>query len=384
MVNAHTRGWVTAAALLALGCSPMMDGMMEGSPADAGARDAWPPGTDGARPMVDVGVRDAEPVDAEPVDAVAPAPREGLRINQVQMRATVNSYHASLVPGVVDEFSYDHLRLAEQAEQQGVRVFDLDVRGDRVSFMAISPATDEHVVDRWNNCSERMNPPGGLIACLWNLREWLEANPEHPLVIILVGESELLERRSQMMHQLGELESQLAIGLDRERLLTPGDVRGAHPTLWHALQAGGWPTVEATRGKVMLVLNDRGVVRARYLLTGGDDPENRLLFIIGDPELEGDPALRDEVVFTFEPPVVRQFESDMARLPRMRALVDAGYLVHAITDDAERARRLRAEGVHFVGTRFPDEVFGPLDGSPTTCNPITAPADCRADQIEPP
>ena len=27
-------------------------------------------------------------------------------------------------------------------------------------------------------------------------------------------------------------------------------------------------------------------------------------------------------------------------------------------------------------------VFGPFDGSPTTCNPVTAPADCRPEQIE--
>ncbi len=379
------RKWAMSAALLALGCSPVMDSMMDGDPMDAGGPDVQVRVPDGATPMIDDGVGDVAPVDAEvdaqPIDARAP--REGLRINQMQMRATVNSYHASLVPGVVDEFSYDHLLLAEQAEQQGIRVFDLDVSGDPQSFMAISPATDEHVVDRWNNCSERMNPPGGLISCLWNLRDWLDANPDHPLVVILVGESELLGPRSQMMHQLDGLEAQIITGLGRDRLLTPDDVRGAHPTLWHALQADGWPTVEETRGKAMLVLNDRGVVRVRYLLTGGEDPDDRLFFVIGDPELEGDEALRDEVIFTFEPPVVRQFETDMARLPRMRELVEAGYLVHAITDDAERARRLRAEGVHFVGTRFPDEVFEPFEGSPTTCNPVTAPADCRPEQIEP-
>ena len=147
----------------------------------------------------------------------------------------------------------------------------------------------------------------------------------------------------------------------------------------------GWPTVDATRGKVMFVLNDRDLARAEYILRGGEDPEDRLLFQMGDPAWADDPHAGDEVIFTFEPALPEHpwiFETDPAHLGRIRELAAAGYLVHAISDDPEMIDQLRAAGAHFIGTRFPER-FGPMpEAGPTVCNPITRP-DCDVATIEP-
>jgi len=326
--------------------------------------------------------------DMGPMVDGGPPGDEALRINQMQMRATVNSYHDFLFDFRPEEewghVRWRHPRLIEQV-QSGIRVFDFDVAGDRVAWINIEPATVEWAGDWFNNCGVvRDGEPliGDLRMCLWDLRDWCDAHPDHPLIVVLLGEADTFDQPSQVMWQLDDLEGYVLSGLGRERLIVPADLRGEHPSIWAAIQADGWPTIAETRGKVMIVLNDRGPIRATYLMNGGEDPADRLMFMTGDPDTAGDEAVADEVVFTFEPGVLWEFETDMAHLERMRELVDRGFLVHAITDDPEKAALLRREGVHFVGTRFPEEVFGPVGEHPTTCNPVTAPLWCRDEMFE--
>ncbi len=322
--------------------------------------------------------------------ALAPdggAPPVGdLRINQMQMRATVNSYHEFVFdqdPAV----AWRHPDVNVQAEEQGIRVFDFDISGDRQSWFDLHPATHEFPFDHANNCGWRISDnelySGDLGMCLRDLQGWCDANPEHPLLVLLIGETDTGDRPPQMIWQLDDLESSIQIGLSRDRLLVPADVRGEHATLWDAIQADGWPTVDETRGKVMIVLNDRGPMRFAYLMNGGLDPADPLMFVAGDPEIAGQDGVGDEVFFSFEPTETYDFETDMARIEQMGDLIRRGFLVHAITDDPDKAEVLRGAGVHFVGTRFPDAVFGPVDGSPTLCNPETAPDWCLDEMFEP-
>ena len=138
-----------------------------------------------------------------------------------------------------------------------------------------------------------------------------------------------------------------------------------------------------TRGKAMFVLNDRELARERYIERGGLDPENRLLFLIGDPDLPDD----EEVVFTFEPELIDSihgYETDPADLERVQALAEEGNLVHGISDRPEMIEALRAAGAHFIGTRFPAEIFGEIPATgPVECNPVTRPDDCDPAEIEP-
>ena len=360
----------------ALGCQPEMPGMMGGGPADGGRPDSMVGIPDGSTPF-DLSLVDAVvPIDAAPI----PDDPNALRINHLQMRATVNSYH-DIDHNVDPELmGYVHLPLDEQAAEQGIRVFDFDFVPDP-NGLFLDPSVTDLLLDNENHC-------GDWLRCLYQLDDWMDAHPEHPLVVVLVAEAMLFANPAIMHFQLDDIERQAVTALGRERLLTPADVRRGHPDLRTAIQARGWPTVEATRGKAMLVLNDRGLPRTFYLLEGGQDPTDRLLFQIGDPALADHPDAGDEVIFTFEPNLDEEdfpwfFETDPADLPRIEELAASGYLVHAISDDPEMLANLRAAGTHFVGTRFPDRLDPiPVDG-PTVCNPISRPIDCNPEEIEP-
>jgi len=317
---------------------------------------------------------DGQPADWGPIgDGADP---QAVRFNQVQMRGTVNSYHDYWGDGIYPEFVYRHLPLDEQAAEQGIRQFDFDLAADRGSGITLSPQTSEHLFDDANHC-------GDWLGCLWELRDWSDAHPDHPMVVVLVGETALMPHSPPWMHhQFDALESDVVSALGRQRVYTPADMRRGFPSLQAAVAARGWPAIDATRGKVLFVLNDRGVARFEYIMNGGEDPDDRLLFVMGDPALVDDPAFSDEVIFTFEPNGPWVYETDPAALRRMAALVEAGFLVHATTDDPDFAAELRDVGVHMIGTRFP-EMLGPILDGPMICNPITRPGGCAGHVIEP-
>lgn len=353
----------------ALGCQPEVNGMMEAGPVDGGWR---PPDAD----MGDGGL---------PLDMEAPpepdASADALRINHLQMRGTVNSYHDVDPDEDSELMAYVHRPLDEQAAEQGIRVFDFDIIPDRTAGIDLHPAVSDHPADDLNHC-------GAWLFCLYQLRDWMEAHPEHPPVVVLVREAFLYAHTSGLHYQLDDIERHIVMALGRDRVLTPERVRGAHPDMRAAINARGWPSVDATRGMAMFVLNTRGLARAFYLVEGGQDPDDRLLFLLGDPALADDRGTGDEVVFSFEPRLEDEedpwhFETDPADLDRIEALAAAGFLVHGISDDPAMLDRLRAAGTHLIGSRYPDR-FGPIPPEgPTACNPVTGPADCDPTEIEP-
>ena len=224
----------------ALGCQPEMASMMEDGPADGGRPEAMVGMPDGAMP-IDVGLLDvAVPIDAAPlIDAGPDAEPNALRINHLQMRATVNSYHDIDHDIDPELMGYVHLPLDEQASEQGIRVFDFDLVPDP-NGLFLDPSVTDLLLDNENHC-------GDWLRCLYQLDDWMDAHPDHPLVVVLVGEAMLFANPAVMHFQLDDIERQAVTALGRERLLTPEDVRRGQLDLRTAIQAHGWPTVEATR-----------------------------------------------------------------------------------------------------------------------------------------
>lgn len=350
------------AMFVALGCQPEMVDMMEDGPMD------------GDRPDAQIGMPDGGlPPDARP---------DALRVNHMHARATVNSYHDVDHDTEPELMGYIHRPLAEQAGEHGIRFFDFDLIPDRRAGIELDPAVTDHIADELAICTT-------WYRCMLELAAWMDDHRRHALIVVLVGEAYLFATSRGLHFQLDDLEEMAVTAFDRERILSPAEIRGRHPSLRAAIRADGWPTIEETRGRIMFVLNDRTLSRERYLERGGLDADDRFLFLIGDRD---DPESGDEVVFTFEPvlPPLEEdgdpwyFETDPADLERIRALAEAGYLVHGISDDPQMIEDLRAAGAHFVGTRFPDRL-GPIpEAGPITCNPVTAPADCDITEIEPP
>ena len=294
-----------------------------------------------------------------------------LRVNQLQAGGTHNSYHVRPdFRNVVAEWDYTLAPLDVQLGPQGVRHLELDLH-----WLATGGFGVYHLpaLDMGSTC-------GTLDNCLGLVRAWSDAHPGHHLITLMLEPKDDADALKLDDHY-ADLESVLLDTLSRSTLLVPDDVRGAHTTLREALEAEGWPTLGATRGKVMVILNDETHAREVYL-AGDVTLAGRVMFVRGGLDepfgafLEyGDPV-SDEAAIT--------------------AGVQAGYLVRTSAvssgnDDqkalAWREAALRS-GAHWIASDFPAPVEGHAvwleipGGTPSRCNPITAATGCTSEDRE--
>lgn len=309
----------------------------------------------------------------------APYPRDAvLRVNDVQVLGTHNSYH--LRPGGLLSLAgvgdYEHASLTRQLNRQGVRSFELDVYNGPGFPVLHTPR-----LDAASNCSP-------ISQCLGILARWSTAHPGHVPIFVLV------EARDHDVGLDSSLDGWDAGSLDRlddtvraafgtRDLLTPDDVRGKAATLRGAVLHRGWPTLRRARGKFVVVLNRGGPVRE--------------LFVDGHPSLEGRAMF---VTAQEDEPSAAFIKRDQPREDEIRRLVRLGFvvrsradadLVEAHDEDLTRARAAIRSGAQVVSTDFPvadRSVSGyvvRLPGSkPARCNPVNARRRCRPADIESP
>ncbi|MCP4644047.1 MAG: hypothetical protein GY851_26630 [bacterium] len=282
-------------------------------------------------------------------DLEAPGAETALRMNQMQVVGTHNSYHVKppeplfsqikvVYPDAVT-WDYTHAPLDVQLER-GVRSFELDVYHDPAGTKVL------HVpqYDKGTTCET-------LVDGLTTIREWSKAHPRHVPVIVLVELKD--EPISQVATPILPFDKAAIDQVDREirqvlnekRLLTPDDVRGDAATLSDAIHTDGWPLLEEVRGTVMLVLHARGA-HARHYTAGSPSLEGRAMFI-------------ESRVGT---PYASVFIRNDPRDPGIPELVKQGYIVRTRADSDLRqaaanntARRDAAfpSGAHIVSTDFP-------------------------------
>lgn len=306
-----------------------------------------------------------------PTTGATGEPDGALRMNHVQALGTHNSYHIS--PGtLVKPWDYTHRPLGEQLELQGVRKFELDVYfGDPIAVYHVD------TLDTGTTCAT-------LVDCLQAMKTWSDEHPAHHFIYVMIEPKSAFDAAGAGA-LLAALEQAVLSVLPRERLIVPDDVQGAAADLRAGLAAGGWPTLDATRGKFLLVLHDGGQWRDAYT-DGGSSTRGRVLF----PDAFGELDLPFSAVHSINDPV-----GDVAKI---HAAVDAGHLVRtrADSDNAEpsagdytRADAALASGAQFISTDYPppkgdkyDYVFSIPDGTPSRCNPRVAPAGCSAQVIE--
>ena len=307
-----------------------------------------------------------------------------LRMNQVQVLASHNSYHllapVPLTGAIGLTLEYAHAPLDQQLESQGVRSFELDTvnpPGDEF------PVVHEPNIDAASNCSP-------ITQCLDVIAQWSKAHPRHvPIVVLVEPKDGALEL--QLDPQLAAFDAAAVDTLDAQvrdalgkRLITPDEVRGKAKTLRAAVTGKGWPTLAKARGRVLVAVNDRGEVR-RLLLAGHPSLRDRAMFVTAEPTA---PAAA----------VVLEDTPDEARI---RELVEAGFivrtradadLVEARTGDTTRRETALASGAQIVSTDFPvpnppvggDYVVQIPDGTPARCNPVNAPRRCESTDVEDP
>ncbi len=355
-----------------------------------------------------------------PILAQTPLPSAAdkvLKLNQIQVIGTHNSYHAGLPPNekiwlekqnpqAAAALNYSHPPLTQQFDA-GVRQIELDVYADSkgglyahskvpalvaAAGLPADPAEDPsglmlkpgfkvmHVqdVDQRSTCQP-------FIACLQEVRSWSKAHPEHMPLFILVETKQGSPKNMQLTEPepftsavFDALDAEIRSVFSPAELITPDDVRGSYDTLNHAVLAGHWPTLAGSRGKVMFLMDQRSVTQIY---------------------LQGHPALRERVLFTNSVPG----QPDAAFLERndgpadeITALVREGYLIRARTDaDTKQARTndtstrdaMMASGAQILSTDYPASEPAPFAGhfsvalpgdAIVRCNPANTAASCPA------
>lgn len=315
--------------------------------------------------------------------AVFPVDETAIRLNQIQMIGSHNSYHiapSAQILGLLEagvgiapevgralgdpqQLNYTHPPLTTQLER-GLRTFELDVWADSRGGRYAHPLLPQ-IFNLGGPRPTGMKEPGikvfhiqdidfmsrcpTLIGCLTEMRDWSDANPGHLPIIINI---ELEEARLPAPFDatrvepfdeanLATLDAEIRSVLD-DRLITPDDVRGDSVDLRTALADHGWPTLAESRGRFLFFL---------------DNADKR------DDYLAGHPSLAGRVLFTSS----GEGEADGAILKQndpgdgstIRELVEAGYIVRTRADDDVTAPLVTqrdsafASGAQVIHSDFP-------------------------------
>lgn len=182
----------------------------------------------------------------------------GLRLNEIQLLATHNSYKkmGSAIPkflvGLVDRaeaeaMKYEYSSLTDQLNH-GVRSFELDLRCRKGELEVIHAP----LADNSSTCPK-------FELALEEIALWSKHNPGHiPLLFLLElkGDWMFLDPASC---DFTEKELSLLDGLIKERfgskLFTPGEMVSPGETLNQAVLEKGWPRLSNLLGKVIFILH---------------------------------------------------------------------------------------------------------------------------------
>jgi hypothetical protein len=351
--------------------------------------------------------------------ALVSASAQQVKINEIQLVGTHNSYHSGISPNemanlrklnprAADSLEYRHPALETQLND-GVRQLEIDIYGDTKgglfahpqgpvltakSGLPADPPFDPngimikpgfkvlHVqdIDYRSNCEPFTN-------CLEIVRAWSKAHRDHLPIFILVenkdGKPSLEDGavpEPLTPETFDALDAEIRSVFQPGEMITPDDVRGRHKTLNEAILADGWPTLDKARGKVVFLLDQRRV-----------GP----LYTIGHPSLE------KRVLFTNAAPGTPDAAftecNDSASNPDLvPGLIRKGYLVRTMTDPGfagvkanETARRDASitSGAQILSTDYPagepaeSGFFVTVRPAGRTypnarCNPVLKPANC--------
>jgi hypothetical protein len=350
-----------------------------------------------------------------PCSAAVPDSNAAVKLNQIQVIGTHNSYHAGMAsseatllqqknPKLYEALEYRHRPLDEQLTS-GVRQIELDIYADSEGGRYAHPMGIDAVAaaglpkDPDFDPQGLMSKPGfkvmhvqeldyrstcqQLIACLKVVRAWSQAHKDHVPIFILLEtkQSDLPPQYHAPSPEkfapatFDALDAEIRSVFKPSEMITPDQVRGKHATLEEAVLHHEWPSLAAARGKVVFLMDQRPV---------------------GPVYLEGHPALRGRVIFTnAEPgqPDCAFTEENDGSQEEIAVLVGKGYLVRTRTDadtkqarsnDTARRELALASGAQLLSTDYPasePSQWTPYSvalpgGAVVRCNPVNGPPSC--------
>ena len=341
---------------------------------------------------------------------------DALKLNQIQVIGSHNSYHAGIPPNasklwqeknprLFNGLDYQHASLTSQFDS-GVRQIELDVFADSKGGRYAHPNGPSLVAAAHLPPDPPFDPNGVMlkpgfkvmhiqdldyvstcqpfVACLEEVRRWSHAHPDHIPLFILVetkqGDAHPPEQPTEPEHftsaTFDALDAEIRSVFPPQEMITPDDVRGHYKTLNEAILAGNWPTLASARGKVVFLMDQRPV---------------------GPVYREGHPSLRGRVLFTNAvpgEPDAAFTEMNDGPADKITELVRQGYLVRARTDsDTKQARTndtstrdaMVASGAQMLSTDYPASEPAKWEGhysvslpgnAAVRCDPVNAPVGC--------
>jgi hypothetical protein len=345
-----------------------------------------------------------------------------LRLNQIQVLGTHNSYHiqadpfvfqaiANVSAGVAAMLEYTHIPLPDQFDGERIRQIELDVFADPDGGKYASAVGLRLETNDPNARIPTLEAPGfkvlhvqdidyrttceTFVECLQIVKTWSDAHPLHmPIMILVEAKDDPLPNFLDYdfvvplpigAAELDGIDAEIRSVFPRQQLITPDDVRGAHATLVEAVRSDGWPTLGAARGKVLFCL---------------DNASRRGLYLQGHPSLQGRVMFSNASTDVDDGAFI-EFNDSVGNFADIQAAVAAGFVVRTRSDaDTVEARSNNtvprdmalASGAQWVSTDYPvpNPGFGTgymveiPGGMPARCNPINAPADCVPMDIENP
>ncbi|WP_044562269.1 phosphatidylinositol-specific phospholipase C1-like protein [Azospirillum sp. B4] len=349
------------------------------------------------------------------------APETVVAMNQIQVIGTHNSYHAGIAPQEsvlwkkthpeqYAALDYRHQPLTAQLSA-GVRQVELDVYADsrgglyahpagpglvaQAGLPADPPFDPDHVMDRPGfkvmhvQDLDYRSTCQPFTRCLAEIRAWSQAHPGHvPVFILLETKEEALSSlpfptvtpEALTPASLDALDAEILSVFKADEIITPDQVRGTAATLNAAVREHGWPSLEAARGKVVFLL-DQKKITARYL--------------DGHPSLKGRVAFTNAEAGTDDAAFI---EMNDGPANAIAALVRQGYLVRTRSDadtkearanDTRRREMALISGAQIVSTDYPASepaasgfVVALPDGLAARCNPVTAGPGCVSARLD--
>lgn len=284
--------------------------------------------------------------------AVAGIAAQPLRLNEIQVLGSHNSYKLAMDPGkfaalaaenepLAQSLEYWHLPLSQQLDS-GIRKLELDVFYDpeRSLYGPRDKSQSQFVVMHVQNLDDRSSCPT-LKACLESLRDWSERNPRHvPVFISLNAKDAVIDRPGFVTPVPFDEAAWLALDTEIRRLLggkllAPQDV--------FATDVLQWPLLDAVRGQFVLILDEAGEKRQTYARRWRE----RAMFV-------NQPAGSDGAAIMIVNDPVRDFE-------KIKRLVLDGYIVRTRADadtrearagDTRRRDRAIASGAQLISTDY--------------------------------
>jgi membrane-associated phospholipid phosphatase len=340
-----------------------------------------------------------------------------LRLNDLFAVGTHNSYKqaipspdyvviAAANPAGAGMLDYAHKTLLAELDA-GARQLEIDVvydpQGGRYAHPKIAELTHTTLDPSW---TAAMAQPGFKVLhvpdfdfrsscvtfkqCLRTLRQWSDAHPRHTPITILINAKD--GRAAPGGVPLLRFDGAAFDAFDREirevlppsKMVTPDDVQGRYPTLRDAVLHNNWPTLGASRGRILFVLDESQQKVAIYR-GSRRSLEGRVAFINTD---EQSPAA---AYLTINDPVKQglRIAADVRAGSLVRTRADSDTVQARSNDTAHRDLALRS-GAQMVSTDYiwPDPRFAGgfsvrlSDHAATLCNPVRAAGMCVGLPVE--